>query len=87
MSNKVGVVSYATPELVDDALKAAQMAYKRWSALSVEERAQILDDAADMLEKERGRFFALLIQEGGKVISDVVAEIITLCEFYYAFHS
>ena len=28
LSNKVGVVSYATPELVDDALKAAQMAYK-----------------------------------------------------------
>ena len=86
LSNKVGEVSFATAAQVELSLNIAQGAFGRWSATSVEERAQILDDAADLLEKERGKFFALLIQEGGKVISDVIAEIREAVDFlrYYA---
>lgn len=85
-SCKVGEVSYATPEQVKEAFAVAHAAYAEWSALSVEERATILESAADLLEKERGKFVALLMLEGGKVISDIMAEIREAVDFlrYYA---
>ncbi|SCV65368.1 Bifunctional protein PutA [Anaplasma phagocytophilum] len=85
-SCKVGEVSYATPEQVKEAFTVAHGAYAEWSALSVEERATILESAADLLEKERGKFVALLMLEGGKVISDIMAEIREAVDFlrYYA---
>ncbi|MDB1135775.1 bifunctional proline dehydrogenase/L-glutamate gamma-semialdehyde dehydrogenase PutA [Candidatus Anaplasma sp. TIGMIC] len=86
LSNKVGEVSFATKEQALESLDAAHKAFNKWQSTSVDERATIMEAAADLLEKEKGKFFALLIQEGGKVISDVVAEIREAVDFlrYYA---
>ncbi|MDB1135776.1 aldehyde dehydrogenase family protein, partial [Candidatus Anaplasma sp. TIGMIC] len=75
LSLKVGEVVFATEKQVLESLSAAQRGFKRWQFSAVEERAVILEKAADLIEKERGKFFTLLIRECGKVISDAVAEV------------
>lgn len=86
LSTKVGEVLAATPEHALQSIEVARSSFYRWSNTPVEERAAILERAADLLEKGRGKFFSLLIREGGKVISDAVAEIREAVDFlrYYA---
>ena len=86
LSTKVGEVLFATEEHALQSVDVAHSAFRKWSSVSVDERAAILEHAADLLEKERGRFFSLLIREGGKVIPDAVAEIREAVDFlrYYA---
>ncbi len=77
----VGRVHWATPEQVDAAVKAA----RTWTA-PVEERARILNQAADLYEQDFGRFFALLAREAGKTLPDAVSELREAVDFlrYYA---
>ncbi|WP_041651501.1 bifunctional proline dehydrogenase/L-glutamate gamma-semialdehyde dehydrogenase PutA [Anaplasma centrale] len=87
LSTKVGEVLFATAEHALQSVDAARSSFHRWSNTPVGERADILEHAADLLEKEgRGKFFSLLIREGGKVIPDAVAEIREAVDFlrYYA---
>ena len=53
---------------------------------SVENRAAILERAADLIEERRGRFLYLLQVEGGKTIDDAVSEVREATDFcrYYA---
>ncbi|MGN7661564.1 MAG: bifunctional proline dehydrogenase/L-glutamate gamma-semialdehyde dehydrogenase PutA [Anaplasma sp.] len=86
LSVKVGEVSFASAEHALAAVDTAHSAFQEWSETPVEERAAVLERAADLLERERGKFFSLCIREGGKVIPDVVAEIREAVDFlrYYA---
>jgi RHH-type proline utilization regulon transcriptional repressor/proline dehydrogenase/delta 1-pyrroline-5-carboxylate dehydrogenase len=75
------------PVRPEAAISAAQSAFAARSATPVETRAGILDDAADLLEQDRGRFIALLQQEGGKTLDDALAEVreaADLCRYYAA---
>ncbi|QJC27622.1 bifunctional protein PutA [Anaplasma platys] len=85
-TQKVGEASFATPEQAKESIKAARAGFKSWSNTPVDKRAKIMEDAADLLEKEQARFFALIINEGGKTISDIIAEIGEAVDFlrYYA---
>ncbi|QJC27571.1 bifunctional protein PutA [Anaplasma platys] len=85
-SNKVGEVFFATVEQAKESVEAAHAAFRGWSNTSVEDRAKILEEAADLLERQKGKFFSLLINEGGKEISDAIAEIREAVDFlrYYA---
>jgi len=82
----VGTVRFAAPADVDAAVTAGRKGFAVWSRLPAQERAQMLDKAADLLEADRNRFLSLLAREAGKTIDDGVSEIREAVDFlrYYA---
>jgi RHH-type transcriptional regulator, proline utilization regulon repressor / proline dehydrogenase / delta 1-pyrroline-5-carboxylate dehydrogenase len=60
--------------------------FAKYSKLSVEQRAAILQKAADQLENQTPRFSALLVKEAHKTWGDAVAEVREAVDFlrYYA---
>lgn len=86
LAHKVGTVTCVTPELIDDAVKAAEAA--DWATkTSAKDRAMILNKAADLLEEQMPSFLELCVREAGKSIPDAVAEVreaIDFCRYYAA---
>ena len=80
----VGHVTTAGLPDVDTALRLAEP----WSA-APQERATVLNRAADRMEEDFGRIFALLAREAGKTLADAVAELREAVDFlrYYASQS
>ena len=82
-----GSVVDATPEDVNDAIKAAREGFRGWSRTPAETRATWLEQAADLLERRAAHFIALLQREGGKTLDDAVSEVreaIDFCRYYAA---
>lgn len=79
--DQVGRVQASSPEVIAAALSAAQV----WDA-APEERAAVLNRAADLYEEDFGEIFALLAREAGKGLPDAVAELREAVDFlrYYA---
>lgn len=77
----VGTVLQSAPEDVETALANAAP----WTA-SAEERAQILNQAADLYEQNFGEIFAALTREAGKTTMDAIAELREAVDFlrFYA---
>ena len=81
----VGSVAGADPSDVERAAEIAHHAQPKWDALGGERRAALLEHAAELLEKDRGRFLSLLIYEAGKTIPDALAELreaVDFCRYY-----
>jgi RHH-type transcriptional regulator, proline utilization regulon repressor / proline dehydrogenase / delta 1-pyrroline-5-carboxylate dehydrogenase len=69
------------------AMAAASAGFPAWAATPVEQRAEILERAAELLEAGRGRLIALLQSEGGKTLDDAVSELreaVDYCRYYAA---
>ncbi|MEJ7776420.1 MAG: bifunctional proline dehydrogenase/L-glutamate gamma-semialdehyde dehydrogenase PutA [Sphingomicrobium sp.] len=83
---EVGTVVDASTQDVDAMVRAAAVAQPGWDALGGEERARLLDRAADLFEHNRELFFTLCIREGGKTLPDAVLEVREAVDFlrYYA---
>jgi len=81
LADELGQVHPATPEQITAALDAA----RPWEA-PAEERAAILNRAADLYEESHGKIFAILAREAGKTIPDAVGELREAVDFlrYYA---
>ena len=77
----VGEVAQASVADIATALAAA----KPWGA-SADERAKVLNRAADLMEQAFGPIFALLSREAGKTLADAVSELREAVDFlrYYA---
>jgi RHH-type proline utilization regulon transcriptional repressor/proline dehydrogenase/delta 1-pyrroline-5-carboxylate dehydrogenase len=77
----VGHVLTAAQPDVDTALRLAEP----WAA-AAQDRATVLNRAADRLEADHGRIFALLAREAGKTLADAIAELREAVDFlrYYA---
>ncbi|MBI5448255.1 MAG: bifunctional proline dehydrogenase/L-glutamate gamma-semialdehyde dehydrogenase PutA [Gammaproteobacteria bacterium] len=85
--NKViGYLTHASTDLVETVLSQATEAAAAWAAVPVEDRAHLLEKAADLLEEKRVLFMALAQIEGGKTVSDAIAEVREAADFcrYYA---
>jgi RHH-type proline utilization regulon transcriptional repressor/proline dehydrogenase/delta 1-pyrroline-5-carboxylate dehydrogenase len=82
----VGEALQASGSEVEEAVSAAKSGFPAWDDLGGEERAAILEDAADRLENERARFMSLAIREAGKTIPDALAEVREAADFlrFYA---
>jgi RHH-type proline utilization regulon transcriptional repressor/proline dehydrogenase/delta 1-pyrroline-5-carboxylate dehydrogenase len=82
----LGAVVEGDEAIVIAAMAAAQAGFPGWDATSVEERAAILERAADAFETARGRLIALLQAEGGKTLDDALAEVREAADYcrYYA---
>jgi RHH-type proline utilization regulon transcriptional repressor/proline dehydrogenase/delta 1-pyrroline-5-carboxylate dehydrogenase len=82
----IGSVIEATPAHVDAAVAAARAGFPGWRTTLADERAEALEQAADLLEARAARFIALLQREGGKTLDDALSEVREAADFcrYYA---
>jgi RHH-type proline utilization regulon transcriptional repressor/proline dehydrogenase/delta 1-pyrroline-5-carboxylate dehydrogenase len=75
----------AAPAEVVAAVDAASAAQGPWNARPVEERAQILERLADLLERDRARLMAIAVREAGKTLGDALGEVreaVDFCRYY-----
>jgi RHH-type proline utilization regulon transcriptional repressor/proline dehydrogenase/delta 1-pyrroline-5-carboxylate dehydrogenase len=83
----VGTVIDPTPHNASNAIAAAREGFKSWSRTPEKRRAEILEQAAILLEQRRAHFIALLQREGGKTLDDALSEVreaIDYCRYYAA---
>ncbi len=82
------IVGYGTEAGVDEAeraVKAARAAFEKWRWTPFEERAQLLERAADILERRRYELSAVEVFEVGKPWAEAdgdIREAIDFCTFY-----
>ena len=84
---RIGTAVEADADAVERALASAARAAPDWNAMPAEQRATILERAADLFEADRGRLLGLLIREAGKCVPDAVAELreaVDYCRYYAA---
>ncbi|GJH07852.1 MULTISPECIES: trifunctional transcriptional regulator/proline dehydrogenase/L-glutamate gamma-semialdehyde dehydrogenase [Caballeronia] len=82
----VGTVVEASPEQVSAAIANAVAAAPIWQATPVEDRADCLARAADLLEAQMHTLMGLVVREAGKSLPNAIAEIREAIDFlrYYA---
>jgi RHH-type proline utilization regulon transcriptional repressor/proline dehydrogenase/delta 1-pyrroline-5-carboxylate dehydrogenase len=85
-SVQVPVVPVFDVKSASSPLAISANSYKKWSKISVTERAAILRRAADALQSQTPRFCALLVKEAFKTWGDAVSEVREAVDFlrYYA---
>jgi RHH-type proline utilization regulon transcriptional repressor/proline dehydrogenase/delta 1-pyrroline-5-carboxylate dehydrogenase len=84
-SEVVGVCHQANEEHVDKAIELSVAAQPAWDRLGGNQRADILNRAADLFEKHRDELLRLCVMEGGRSIPDSVSELREAVDFmrYY----
>ncbi len=82
----VGTVVEAAEGAVQRALASALGCQSAWSLSAADQRAEALDNYADLLEQNLAPAMALCIREAGKTIPDALAEVREAVDFarYYA---
>ena len=86
-SQRLGTVLFADAKQLDHALQSALNGATDWLLSAPEYRAGILQRCAELLEQQHLHLLALLIAEGGKTLSDAVAELreaVDFCRYYAA---
>lgn len=85
----IGYASQADEADVEQALQAATQVAKSWEETPVQERAAILERAADLFQQAMPELMAVLTREGGKCIADCISEIRETIDFcrYYAYRA
>ncbi|MDO8954560.1 MAG: bifunctional proline dehydrogenase/L-glutamate gamma-semialdehyde dehydrogenase PutA [Gammaproteobacteria bacterium] len=81
----IGYVTEATPEHVEHALNAAELAFPAWQATSAQNRAQCLRRMADLLETNMALLMAMAVKEAGKSIPNAIGEVreaVDFCRYY-----
>jgi len=81
----VPAVQETDPSQVDAAMRRLHQGQPAWNAVSVAERAELLERAADRLEARLPAYCALLVREGRKTWGDCVSEVreaIDFCRYY-----
>jgi RHH-type proline utilization regulon transcriptional repressor/proline dehydrogenase/delta 1-pyrroline-5-carboxylate dehydrogenase len=71
----VGSVIAASPEDIERALGTASGNAGSWEALPADERAGLLERAAELYEENRTALMALVIREGGRTIPAALSEV------------
>ncbi len=85
----IGQVSFADKNEIALAIDTASLAQQGWAQTKVAYRCTLLDQYADLLEKEFQHCLALLMLEAGKTLADAVAEVREAIDFcrYYAYQA
>jgi RHH-type transcriptional regulator, proline utilization regulon repressor / proline dehydrogenase / delta 1-pyrroline-5-carboxylate dehydrogenase len=81
----VGNIALANYDDLNQALKIASESATDWRRQSVESRAKILENMADLIKESEVEFISLLMREAGKTLNDTIAEIreaIDFCNYY-----
>jgi RHH-type proline utilization regulon transcriptional repressor/proline dehydrogenase/delta 1-pyrroline-5-carboxylate dehydrogenase len=82
----VGTIRDASEEEVDQAIATAAAYAAKWDKTPAQDRAAMLESAADLMEENFGELMALCAREAGKTAHDAVSEIREAVDFlrYYA---
>ncbi|GAB4202375.1 MAG: trifunctional transcriptional regulator/proline dehydrogenase/L-glutamate gamma-semialdehyde dehydrogenase [Tibeticola sp.] len=82
----VGQVREASAADIDAALQAAERFASAWAATPAEQRARLLEAAADALEAHRPALLARIVREAGRTLPNAVNEVREAVDFlrYYA---
>jgi RHH-type proline utilization regulon transcriptional repressor/proline dehydrogenase/delta 1-pyrroline-5-carboxylate dehydrogenase len=82
----VGHVVEKTEDGAREAMRRAAAAFDAWNAVSVAQRADCLDRAADILQNRMAVLLGLIIREAGKSAANAIAEVREAIDFlrYYA---
>ena len=83
----IGVVREGDEAIARAAMAAAAAGFPAWETTPCEERAALIERAAERLEGHRGELLALLQNEAGKTLDDAVAELreaVDYCRYYAA---
>jgi RHH-type proline utilization regulon transcriptional repressor/proline dehydrogenase/delta 1-pyrroline-5-carboxylate dehydrogenase len=82
----VGEVVEASEKAASEALSIASNAQREWDRRGGDERARILERAADLYELNRARLMSLLVREAGKTLDNALADLREAVDFlrYYA---
>jgi len=85
----VGNCMLASEEHVDAALDSAVAGQVAWGGMRAEDRAAILNKAADLFEEHSAELLELCVREAGKIIPDAISELREAVDFirYYAAQS
>lgn len=85
-ARRIGSVTDADWTIADRALDTLVRGQAAWDARPADERATILERAADILEDDRPAWVALLAREAGKTRAAAIAEVREAADFcrYYA---
>ena len=85
-SDQVGQASWTDPACVGSVVAAACTGQVEWERRGAVDRADILDQIADLLEENRAELMALCCREAGKTLKDGIAEVREAADFcrYYA---
>ena len=79
----VGEVREASEQEVAQALEAAVNAGPIWFATPPQERAAILERAAELMEAQMQQLIGILVREAGKTFSNAIAEVREAVDFLY----
>jgi len=71
----VGTAADATEAEIDAALTRLAAGWRDWDAAGAPHRAAVLDRAANLIEVARDELLTLLAREGGKTLTDGIAEV------------
>jgi RHH-type proline utilization regulon transcriptional repressor/proline dehydrogenase/delta 1-pyrroline-5-carboxylate dehydrogenase len=78
-------VALASDSEVAADVEIAAAAQGAWNARPVEERAQILERLADLLERDKAKLMAIAVREAGKTLADALGEVreaVDFCRYY-----
>jgi len=84
-SQVVGKINMATTEHAEQAMQAAQAAYKTWKNVPCEQRAALVDKLADIMTRDRFKLIATQVLEVGKPWAEAdgdIGEAIDFCRYY-----
>ena len=86
---QVGSVRWADAAEIAEALAAAGNAAGDWDRLGGPARAEILDNAADLYERDRLRLMAVMVREAGKTLDNALGDVREAVDFlrYYAWQA
>lgn len=81
----IGSVIHSDQETITKAINSASSAFKHWRLSAVQQRANYLQTAADLLQHNQLELVSLCVREAGKTIKDALSEIreaIDFCRYY-----
>ncbi|GAA6136691.1 bifunctional proline dehydrogenase/L-glutamate gamma-semialdehyde dehydrogenase PutA [Arenicella sp. 4NH20-0111] len=85
LNNPTGTFHEASVADVESAIDIAHQGSKSWANTPVAKRTEILNKAADILEKHSFELIGLISREAGRTIADCVSEIreaVDFCRYY-----
>jgi len=68
-------VAFATAATVDEAVKSATAAQKKWGAASLAQRTRVMFNYRQLLDKNKAEMAAMITREHGKVAADALGEV------------
>ncbi len=82
----IGTVCITTPAQADAAIASAERAHNAWDRLGGARRADMLDAAAELFERDRARLMAVIVREAGKTLEGAQGDVREAIDYlrYYA---